>query len=57
MNEVITINTNYQLDFEEKLEKYLNAGYELKDSSCGYYGIASDTRYEYWMAILVKQSR
>lgn len=54
MNDVITINTDFQEEYEKKLKQYLDEGYELKSCSCGYYGIASDTCFPYWMAILVK---
>lgn len=54
---VVTINTDSADEYEEKLKTYFLDGYELKSCSCGYYGIASDTCYPYWMAILVKYKR
>lgn len=52
--DVITINTDCQEEYERKVRSFLQYGYGLKSCSCGYYGIASDTCFPYWMAILVK---
>ena len=54
--DVITINTDCQEEYETKSEIILEYGYELKSCSCGYYCIASDTCFPYWMAILVKNN-
>lgn len=53
--DVVTIDTEYKEEYEEKVKSYLEKGYDLKSCSCGYYGIASDSCYPYWMAILVKE--
>lgn len=53
--DVVTINTDLQEEYEQNVKQYLEHGYELKSCSCGYYGIASDNCYPFWMAILVKE--
>lgn len=53
--DVVTIDTDSQDEYKQKVKQYLEHGYELKSCSCGYYGIASDNCYPFWMAILVKE--
>lgn len=53
--DVITIDTDSKDEYENKVKTYLEKGYDLKSCSCGYYGIACDNCYPYWMAILVKE--
>lgn len=55
MADVITIDTDCQEEYERKVRSFLEYGYGLKSCSCGYYGIASDNCFPYWMAILVKE--
>lgn len=55
MDDVITIDTDKRDEYEESVKYYLEQGYNLKSCSCGYYGIASDNCFPYWMAILVKE--
>ncbi len=54
MADVITIDTDKREEYEESVKYFLEQGYNLKSCSCGYYGIASDNCFPYWMAILVK---
>lgn len=55
MTDVVTIDTDKRDEYEESVKYFLEKGYKLKSCSCGYYGIASDNCFPYWMAILVKK--
>lgn len=45
--DVVTINTDYQEEYERKERSFLDIGYNLKSCSCGYYGSETDIGFPY----------
>jgi ribose 5-phosphate isomerase RpiB len=52
MNKIVTVSDNKQGDFTDRVNEYLEEGYKLSSSNCGFLNSESYDFVDYWQAIL-----
>jgi len=55
MNKIITVSNNKQGDFEYMVNEYLEEGYKLSSSNCGFLNSEAYDFIDRWQAILYKE--
>ena len=55
MNKIITVSENTQAQFEYIVNGYLQDGYKILSTSCGFLNSENYDFVDYWQAILYKE--
>ena len=55
MNKIVTVSNNKQGDFEYMVNEYLEEGYKLSSSNCGFINSEAYDFVDVWQAILYKE--
>lgn len=55
MNKIVTVSANNQEEFTNNIHKYLQEGYKLSSSNCGFLNSEPYDFIDRWQAILYKE--